>query len=293
LKSFNLRQNIKQIVYRALNPFRSFDWITLNCARHSAAFIKEGNLAVFTQTNNEGELLLYWEAYYGKLVGYENLFVINNGGNDDSCSRLNPKTLVVNIQNNTFDMYQAAQAQGYFQRFLLQHYKWVLKVDVDEFMVFEGDFLEKLDQLSSGIYIPERTVAVVHDKNTEAAFNYERSIFQQRAHFVEEQPSMKKPSLASEPATWTPGNHCVYEKFTVLPGLWMLHLRYFDFERLLAMLERRAILKVTATYDATTRGVSAYRGKDAPAIYNIAETQLSDMLIKERVVIPDWFATKI
>ena len=50
MKNFNVRQCLKTFINHALNPVRSFDWLTLNCARHSAAFSKEGKLAIFTQT---------------------------------------------------------------------------------------------------------------------------------------------------------------------------------------------------------------------------------------------------
>lgn len=284
---------LKRIIDYSFSFFNiSYDWITLNCARHRLP-VKPGRLAIFTQTFNEGELLLYWEAYYGKMVGYENLFVLNNGGSDDSCSRLNPKTTVVNMPDGVVDLHNFTQIQGYFQRFLLLKYNWVLKVDVDEFMVCEGGLIERLDQLSPGIYAPEVAVAVVHDKDTEAAFDYERPVCQQRVNFVEELLIMKKPSLANVPATWGPGNHSTSEKFAALPGLWMIHLHSLDIDRLLNRNYRHTLMKSTSDSDSITKAFSVMKDRDSQFVYDYTVKELSALLAKERVIIPDWVAAKV
>ena len=249
---------------------------------------KPGKLAIFTQTNNEGELLLYWQEHYAKLVGYENLYVLNNGGTDNSCSLLNSKTSVVNMPEGLNDLNDAMQIQGYFQRFLLQKYEWVLKVDVDEFMVCNGGLLATLDNLTQGIYSPERAIAVIHDQEVEPCFDYNRPLLSQRKVFVEESPGMKKPSLASIAATWTPGNHATFEKNNVLPGMWMVHLRYLDFNRLFQKNCRFSSLKVTSATDETTVAFSCLRGKNYEFISLSTTEELQGMLLKNHITIPDW-----
>ena len=284
---------LKRILYYFFNFFNvSYDWLTPYCVRHRLP-IKPGKLAVFTQTNNEGQLLLYWEEYYGKMVGYENLFILNNGGSDSSCSQLNQKTSVINMPFDIHDLHNCAQLQGYFQRFLLQKYSWVLKVDVDEFMACEDGLLEQVKDLPDGIYSPEMAIGVIHDNNSESPFDYNRSLFEQRKNFVEEHPSMKKPSLASVPATWAPGNHITYEKSKVLLGLWMVHLRDLDFDRLLERNKRIAVERVSADYDKTTVAASFFRGMDLESIIKATANELNNQLSKQRVILPGWITTKI
>lgn len=287
------KAKLKRIIYYILRFLNiSYDWLTPYCDQYRLP-VKPGKLAVFTQTNNEGQLLLYWEEYYGKMVGYENLFILNNGGNDSSCSQLNQKTSVINMPFGIHDLHNCAQLQGYFQRFLLQKYSWVLKVDVDEFMACEDGLLEQVEDLPDGIYSPEMAIGVIHDKHFEAAFDYNRSLFEQRKNFVEEPPSMKKPSLASVPATWAPGNHITYEKSKVLLGLWMVHLRDLDFDRLLERNKRIAVERVSADYDKTTVAASFFRGMDLESIAKATENELKDQLSKRRLNLPDWLTTKI
>ena len=275
-------------LHLALKFHLGYDWLTLDCAETSMA-IKSGNLAIFTQTFNEGELLLYWEAYYEKFVGHENLFVLNNGGNDDSCQRLNRKTTVVNMPGGLVDLHNLAQMNGYFQRFLLLKYKWVLKVDVDEFMVCKGGLLEKLELLPDGIYSPERAVAVIHNKDKEAAFNYKKSLFNQRSNYIDEWPALKKPSLTSSPATWTIGNHHVKEKSSVLEGLWMVHLRYMDYERLLERNNRWTRMTPSSLSANSTRAFSEIKvdTKDFTA------NELDERLAEARVDLPEWVLSSI
>jgi hypothetical protein len=276
-----------RLMYLLFNYHHGYDRLTLDCKEHNLN-VKPGNLGIFTQTFNEGELLLFWEKYYGKIVGYENLYVLNNGGNDDSCGRLNPKTTVVNMPGGLVDLHNLAQMNGYFQRFLLLKYNWVLKVDVDEFMVFEDDVIEKLNALSPGIYSPEMAVAVVHDKNKESPFDYSKPLFEQRGSFVEEWPVLKKPSLASTPATWTPGNHLVYENASELPGMWMIHLHYLDYARLFARNVRFALMKPTALSRQITKAFSEFDEDTESITINELDARLSEKLI----TLPTWISSK-
>jgi hypothetical protein len=293
MKLDGLKSVLKRQVDYALNYFNiSYDWITLSCARHRLP-VKPGNLAIFTQTFNEGELLLYWESYYSKIVGHENLFVLNNGGSDDSCSRLNPKTNVINMPDGLVDCHNFTQIHGYFQRFLLMKYNWVLRVDVDELMGCEGGFIERLKYISPGIYSPEITVAVLHDKSEETSFNYDRSVFQQRANCVEDLLIMRKPSLASTPATWGPGNHSTAEKSQPLSGLWMVHLHSLDFDRLLQRNIRYALMESTKDSDTITTAYSSLKDKDLDYVYDYTMNEMSGLLSKPRVKIPNWLASQM
>jgi hypothetical protein len=289
----NIKKNIKHLINWVLTFFNiSFDWLTLNCARHKIVE-KSRPLAIFTQTFNEGDLLLYWEAYYGKLVGYENLYILNNAGTDDSCSKLNAKTNLINMPDSINDLHHAMQTQGYFQRFLLLKYKWVLKVDVDEFMVSKENLLEIIDNLPNGIYAPEMAVAVVHDVNTEKSFNYQNLVCEQRGNFVEELDIMKKPSLASTPATWGPGNHSVSEGHKVLNDFWMVHLHSLDLERLVQRNHRFSLMETTRDTDLITKAFSLLKGNDFEFIYNHSRSELASLLEKKRISIPNWIAKKL
>jgi hypothetical protein len=191
------------------------------------------------------------------------------------------------------DLHNFVQIQGYFQRFLLLKYNWVLKVDVDEFMACDGGLLEKLKHIAPGTYEPELAVAVVHDNSTEAAFNYDLSVFEQRANFVEDSLSMRKPSLSSTPSTWGPGNHSISEESQTLSGLWMIHLRSVDFDRLLQRNIRHTLMKSTKDSDSITIAFSSLKDKDLEYVNEFTIKELSGLLSKPRVRIQNWLSSQM
>ena len=283
---------IKKYIKLLLSPFTSlyyhyvgFDWLKVKVGKYSLK-TKTEVIAVFTQTYNEGELLLYWEKYYGKIVGYKNLFIINNGGNDGSCKLLNPLTNVINMPGGAVDLDNLANLNGYLQRFLLLNYKWVLKADVDEFLLFKGGLLRKLKNLPDGIYSPEKAYAVVHDKY-EKDFDYNLQITSQRKCFVKEIELLKKPSLCSKPSSWDAGNHHTKEKTFTLNEMYMIHLRFVDFERLYKRNLRWSSMKPSLSSKTLTKAfdLAKYTKKE---IHELTNKEILSYQNREKINLPKW-----
>ena len=263
----------------------SFDWLPYfsDVKKRSN---KKKKIAVLTQAFNEGDMLLLWEKYYADLVGYENLFIINNGGTNDSCGRLNPKVTVLNLPATEVDLNELAEINGYFQRLLLLRYDWVLKVDVDEFMVFKFELASTLNGLSKSIYKPERAIAALHDVDqNESSFDYSKSVSKQRKFFVDEPSVLKKPSLSAIPATWTAGNHEVMEGNKVLSGMWMIHLRYIDYERLKSRNYRWAQMN----FRDEDKRHSIFK----PSIEEYTKEEIKIRMSEKGITLPDWVRRKI
>jgi hypothetical protein len=269
-----------------------YDPLRLNCAREKLPE-KPGRVAVFTQSFNEGNMLQYWEKYYASLVGYENLFVLNSGSTDDSCARLNPKTSVIHMPVTMLDTANFAQTQSYFARFLQQKYDWVVKTDVDEFLVCEGDFIDTLANTAPGVYAPEVALAIIHDYQNEARFSFDGKAMAQRKCYVHDHPIMKKPTITSDPVTWTHGNHMTIEKSGTIPGLWMVHLRWVCLDQLLNRNNRWAKLDQSAADLDICSAVSDWKGLDTQAIYELTVKELDGMLDKAQVEVPHWLTAKL
>ncbi|MGZ4954863.1 MAG: glycosyltransferase family 2 protein [Bacteroidia bacterium] len=270
----------------------SYDPVALSCKRVKLPE-KVGHVAIFTQAFDEGDMLLYWEAFYGKMVGYENLYVLNNGGTDGSCARLNEKTTVINMPAGPVDHDHFAQAHGYFQRFLLLKYEWVMKTDTDEFIVCEGDLVETLKNSSHGIYAPETAVAVIHDKDNEAAFNFTGSVCEQRKHFVNDGSLLIRPTITSVPTTWTSGNHKSQENFSTLPGFFTVHLKYFDFDFLLSKNSKWALMKQTPHEEKTCVQISILSEMDQKQLYELSVNEIAARFSEVRTEIPNWLKAKL
>ena len=269
-----------------------YDPIKLSTSHHKLPE-KLASVAIFTQAYNEGEMLLYWEAYYGKMVGYENLYVLNNGGTDGSCERLNKKTNVINMPASPVDHDHFAQSHGYFLRFLLLKYQWVIKVDTDEFVVSESDLVETLTNIPLGIYIPEKAIEVVHDKEHEAPFDFTRPVCAQRKIFVRGTDALLRPIICGEPATWTPGNHYSHEPNSVIHGFFVVHLKYFDFDFHSSKNIKWALMDQTLNEARTCKQVSGLKAMDAQGLYELSVKENTDRLYGEKIEIPGWLAAKL
>jgi hypothetical protein len=269
-----------------------FDPLLMNARRRKLPE-KPGRVAVVTQAYNEGAMLAYWENYWAKLVGHENVYVLNNASTDGSCARLNPKTTVVNMPAAPVDHDHFAQAQGYFQRFLLLKYDWVIRVDADELLVCEGDFVEKLTSTPPGTYTPELAVEIVHDTSHETPFDFDRAICGQRSHFVRGPDYLIRPIISSAPTTWSPGNHRATEFCKVMPGILEIHLRYFDFDFLLSKLTKWSKMKQTESDEKTCRQVVDSRSLDELELFNMTVSEIGERLSAQPMEVPSWFLAKV
>jgi hypothetical protein len=273
----------RRLMNMALEPF------ALN-QRVRPSVEKGAKVAIFTQAFNEGDMLLYWERFHGELVGYENLYVLDNGSTDGSCARLNPATNVVKMPAAKVDHIEFAHAHGHFQRFLLMRYEWVVKLDTDELLAVEGGLLERLETLAPGTYLPELALEPLHDKATEAPFRFDGKLCSQRQHFVVGTQGLIRPVLSSVPTSWSSGNHTCFEQVQVLPGFVVVHLRYFDIDFLGAKNAKWSKMQATAREAKTCLQIGALSQLDQDGIDAVTRRELAERFAMARCAPPAWLA---
>jgi hypothetical protein len=270
----------------------SYDPLALAC-RIRPAHEKGAKVAVLTQCFNEGEMLLYWERFYGEQFGYENLYILNNASTDGSCQRLNPATNVINMPAVKVDHVEFAQGQGHFQRFLLMRYDWVLKIDADELIVIEGGLRDALDLLPPGTYLPELALEPVQNLETEAPFRFDGTVGEQRSHFIIADEGVIRPLLSSRPTTWTPGNHLCFEGAKVLKGLTVVHLKYFDINFLLNKNTRWSSMDASEREEKVCKHIPELSKLDGEELRERTMNELSKHATRERAVLPAWLVQSI
>lgn len=268
-----------------------FDPIYMN-TKHFALPRKPGKVAILMQAYNEGEMLLYWENYYAKMVGHENLYVLDNASTDGSVALLNPKTTVIHMPPGPVDHVHFAQAQGYFQRFLLLKYDWVVKTDTDELIVLEGDLVETLERLPRGTYYPEAVVETVHHVDSEPDFDWSGGVYAQRKHHVDGTNLLIRPIISSEPTSWSAGNHNCFEPSEQLPGLWLVHLKYFDFNFLSAKNNKWSRMEQTENESKTCRQISVLSSFDRAKLDAFTDGELAERLADKPLALPTWMVGK-
>lgn len=270
----------------------AYDPISLS-TQHIQLPQKHAKVAVFTQAYNEGDMLLYWEDYYAKLVGHENLYVLNNASTDGSCERLNEKTSVINMPAGPVDHDHFAQSHSYFQRFLLMKYDWVIKVDTDELLVCEDTLVDTLARTPSGIYRPEQALEVVHDMTREPSFDFSATVGSQRSTFVKGTDLLLRPIICGKPTSWTAGNHLAHEFNSVLPGFIVAHLKYFDYDFLASKNKKWSRMEQTENEAKTCKQISDLRQLDEKMLDELSVSEINDRLAEARVQVPAWFQAKL
>ncbi|NGZ06551.1 MAG: hypothetical protein G8237_09355 [Magnetococcales bacterium] len=247
--------------------------------------------AVFTHVYNEGDMLYFWERYYGGLFGYRNLFVIDDGSTDHSIQRLHPETNIIRIPRTELCHTNMAEYCGYFQRFLLARYPWVIQTDCDEMLVSEVPLPELLATLPGGIYSPEIPLKVVHDRSRQASFDFGAHLTAQHRSYRREADGFRKPLIASVATTWTFGFHNCYEPRQTIPGLFLMHLRFVDFDRLVQRHKRWGGIQ-QSTHDKQGYPLidACWKDKNDEELIAFVDQELTDALSEEPVDPPEWLS---
>ncbi|MFC7543400.1 glycosyltransferase family 2 protein [Siccirubricoccus deserti] len=187
---------------------------------------------------NEPEFVPIWVKYYGSIFPQEQLYIIDHGTDDGSLDHVG-KVNIIRIPRTPKNNKQRSALIRHIVAGLLNYYKTVITVDVDEMLIPDprhykdlADFCENRTES----VVTSIGLNVVHLTASEADYDSAHPVLAQRkwAQFVS---PMCKPSVVSKPVTFGDGFHGC----TVPPAfqhLYMFHLRYFDLKCGLARLAR-------------------------------------------------------
>ena len=185
-------------------------------------------MAVFTHVYNPGPFLDLWASYYAKIVGRENLFVLDHETTDGSVRRGSDFYQTVPVPRGELDHVNMSRFCAHFQRFLLSNYEWVMHTDCDEFLVTPAgpaSFLNILDQYPGGAtLLPTCAVELIEAPADKSPVDWNLPLCSQRKWCVEN-TAFLKPVLSSRPTTWTQGFHHCFDEVKACPDLWMVHAK--------------------------------------------------------------------
>jgi len=196
-----------------------------------------GRIAALTIVYNEHQILPLWAKYYADVVGAENVFILDQGS-DKPYNGLPDGVTVIRLPRDSFDNWLIMRLVATFQRHLLESYDAVLYADSDEFLCASPEALNGASLKEFLLCLPDpvgitRGYNLHHDILREPAIDLSRPIFEQRK-FLQREKSMDKPMISRIPLNWIPGFHTAREGGTIVPGMFMLHLRWYDIDAALA-----------------------------------------------------------
>lgn len=188
-------------------------------------------IAVITMVFNEPVFLPIWLNYYGARLGYENLFIIDDGSSDLSTSDIRIINLIKKPRG-LLDEDDRAKLVSCFHEELLRFYDVVIYTDVDELIVVDPIVGSSLNEyLSAGEFEFKNPIGfnVLHRVKTEPKIDLNKSLFEQRM-FVQFNLMYSKPLISKIPINWVAGFHSSQYKPRYDTKLLLFHLRAMDID---------------------------------------------------------------
>lgn len=207
------------------NSFFKYDFI-MN-------FTSPLRIAAITKCYQETTMLPIWIRHYARLVGKDNLFILDDGS--DPPVKAEQYIYVEHIPRRKYlDEQDSVNIMSEWQHKLLKLYDWVLCIDTDEFIIPRPSrwtsLHEYLAQCSAKTC---RCVGVeIIDPLIGKPVDWSRPILKQRSKGTIKSWSCK-PSVSSVPTQWEPGFHRCQNETLFAHDLWLFHLKYADQNHLL------------------------------------------------------------
>jgi hypothetical protein len=294
---------LSKSVLGALDPNNATALLAERRREYSLGPKPDGRIAALTIAYNEHRMLPLWAKYYAGIVGAENTFILDQGS-DKPYTDLPEGVTVVRLPRESFDNWLIMRLVATFQRHLLESYDSVLYADSDEFLCVAPDALrgQTLKSFLLGLQEPigiTRGYNLIHDIEHEHAIDTAKPILEQRKYIMRT-TSMDKPMISRVPLNWVPGFHTAREGGVVIPGMYMLHLRWYDLDEALAKgnFYRNSkwnpydVQTNTAAYqrDSSDEIVNLFRGR-AHICGNIASNEFDPDA--ENTIVPQWMRESV
>lgn len=184
-------------------------------------------IAAFTLCYKEHVMLPLWINHYSKLVGRENLFILDHT-NDPPITIDGIKSIAIPRPN--YDEVTRLNAIKAWQQELLKFYDWVIFSDTDEFIIFR----QPSPQITLQNYLTDHTAQIIRcigvdviDSGNVPAVDWVQPILQQRSKGILSNWSCKA-LISSVANDWNPGFHTTNSPSTIDNHFWLFHLKYAD-----------------------------------------------------------------
>lgn len=190
---------------------------------------KKSLVAAFTMSYNERVFLPIWRSYYGRELGYDNLFVIDHGSSDGSTGLFDSDHKKF-IPRTKFDEFDRSEIVSNYFEYLLNYYEYVIFSDTDELLLPHPDFaggIVDLIQARGASALRAYGLELVQINDTESAIDFTKPILAQRS-IAQVNPKYAKTLIGNVPLKWGPGFHRCSVRVAPDPELFLLHLKKMD-----------------------------------------------------------------
>ena len=194
-------------------------------------------VCALTIAKNEKYFLPIWVEYYGCQIGFENLYIIDNGTTDGSIDELYKMGVNIIYKESEFeyDVEWMTEEIRRLQKDLLRSYDITIHSDADEIIIANP---EKYECLIDFLLCVNRNdvcrckgYEVLHLRGVEEPLDWNKPILVSQRKYWIFLESYCKPSIASRHVDWVLGRHFEYgeKNYPKDENLYLLHLHRVDF----------------------------------------------------------------
>jgi hypothetical protein len=261
------------------------------------------DFAAFTIVRNEPFFLELWCSYYGAAFGHDNLYVLDNGTDDDSVVQAKAKFPLINVvsvpSERVADWAWCTNVVKCFQRIYLWGHRVVVFADVDEYLIPEtGETLRRYCEqflASDRDYARAKGWGVVHQVDNEPILVDQHDVLRHR-DVAWRAPQYDKTLISKVPLDWAKGSHTIYVNGTKLGDdpvehdLAMVHLRDVDVNLFFEQCIRRAKLlgpdyQTTSFHGAATIELVRKYFRTRKPLWNAGDSAYTN---EQRIVPETW-----
>ncbi|MFP5478145.1 MAG: glycosyltransferase family 2 protein [Alphaproteobacteria bacterium] len=223
-----------------------------------------------------------WVDYYGRQFGRQHLYILSHGG-DPEHARIAEGANVIRIPRDPTLFRLERRRWGINSKFsagMLRYYNWFIVGDVDEVVVVDPavapDLPTYLSRYTNSKTTPKSLspfgIELIHNPEVEpepladdATILSRRRVFRANANYA-------KPCVLRAEAGFTIGGHANTHQPRVLdPHLYLLHLRFFDHDRVTERLQGRKELRATMSGEDHVKGKGKAWGNDLATFQKLSK----------------------
>ncbi len=210
-------------------------------------------LGVMTMVYQDYDLLRNWVNYYEKQVGRAHLYILSHG-NDPEHRRIAEGANVINIPRDP-TMFQLDRRRWFmisqFTNGLLRYYNWMISGDVDEIVALDPDqgdrlvdYLKRYETPKAPKSICPFGIEIVHNPDLEKETLQDEGTILGKRRLFRLNSNYAKPCIVRQDVSFTNGGHANNHQPRFLDDhLYLIHLRFYDFELSVDRLKGRAVLR--------------------------------------------------
>ena len=272
--------------------------------------------------------LSQWYVHYGRLVGFDNLYIVAHGA-DAAISDICPKASIITIPRDALEGFDRRRGRmlNSFADGLGLTYDWVIRTDADELICFDPGIYDSLAEVfdkaadkalfALGLNLAE-TVEDEVLSNGQMALGHRKSAILS-GHYSKAWASKRGTALWRH-GIWVGPRKLASAPYDLPEGVFLVHLKYANLEALEAANQHRVEVANTPgkglpgpawkdpDRDAARfyEKLASYPQKDWPAATAEAHTALvaepvrdekenvlrsQSIQFKHKVILPSWFKT--